>query len=330
MSELRFNLIAQEWVIIATERAKRSHEFKKPKTPEEVKERDPSCPFCPGNETVSGKETFRLGDKDSWKVRSIYNKFPALSPECKQGRQNSGAHHYVNGFGIHEVIVEHPRHDLPMALMSEREIKDVLESCRDRYSAMQKMKGVEAITIFKNQGLAAGASLKHPHSQILATPVVPHQMRMRIESAAHNFDVTGNCVFCEIMKQELKEGKRIIFESEHFAAFVPFAAMGPFVTWIFPKKHRAVFTDIDTKEMDGLAQVLKVVLKKIYNGLDNPDFNYTIRSMPVNEKGFEYLHWYIVIVPRITQVAGFELGSGIFINTSLPEECAEFLRQVKI
>jgi len=330
MSELRFNLISQEWVIIATERAKRPQDFKKSKKPEIPQKDDKSCPFCPGNEAVSGHETFRSGGGDSWQVRAIYNKFPALSPECKIGRSNEGVHHLVNGFGIHEVLVEHPRHDMQMALMSECEIKEVIEAYKARYEALRKVEGIESVTIFKNQGEAAGASLKHSHSQIVATPIVPHQMRVRIDSAAHHFDVTGDCIFCKIAEQELKEGKRVVFESKHFAAFVPFAAGGPFVNWIFPKKHKASFGDIETEEIGDLAYILRIVLKKLYVGLDNPDFNYTIRSMPVNEKGIDYLHWYIVIVPRITKIAGFELGSGIFINTSLPEECAQFLREVKI
>jgi UDPglucose--hexose-1-phosphate uridylyltransferase len=212
--------------------------------------------------------------------------------------------------------------------MADEDVVNILKSYKNRYEALGKKKGIEAITIFKNQGPSAGASQRHPHSQVIATPIVPPQLRNRIASAIAYFDVMGRCVFCDILESELKEGKRIILETEKFVAFIPYAPAGPFLTWIFPRRHTPSFSDIDDVELVDLAKNLKETLARLHYGLDNPDYNYTIRSMPVNEYGREYFHWYLTIVPRITQPAGFELGSGIFINASVPEECAEFLRGV--
>ena len=330
MSELRYNLISRDWVVIATERAKRPLDFVRPqKAAEPAPKHKDNCPFCTGNEGDRSDETFCLGDKNNWRVRSIYNKFPAFSPKEEIKRLNDGIHHSVSGYGVAEVIIEHPRHDLCTATMSDSEVEDIIKVYKARYEAVQKMKGIEAITIFRNHGAGAGTSLEHPHSQLIATPIVPPQTRNRIDSATRFFDITGSCVFCYVLEKELSDRKRIVLETEKFVSFLPYAGAAPFLTWIFPRRHMPAFADIDEAEIKELANILRATLAKLYRGLNNPDFNYTIRSIPVNEKGTAYFHWYISIVPRVSQPAGFELGSGIFINSSLPEESAEFLRQVK-
>lgn len=329
MSEFRYNMISREWVIIATERAKRPEDFKRKKDIPALPEHKAACPFCLCNEGDGKDETYRVGDEKSWKVRSIYNKFPALSPEQENVRNISGFYNSIKGFGVHEVIVENPRHNAVIATMGLAEVKDIIKTYRDRYSEIGSIKGVEAITIFKNHGPMAGSSQEHPHSQLVATPVVPPLTRNRFEQAARYFDVMGRCVFCEMVERELKEGVRIVLETEKFVSFVPYASALPFIVWILPKRHTASFGDIDEKEETDLAAHLQSVLIKLYKGLDNPDFNYTIRSTPIKEYNSDYFHWAINIVPRITQPAGFELGSGIFINSSLPEKCAEFLREIK-
>lgn len=331
MSELRYNIINREWVVIATERAKRPHDFMRPqKESKPIPEYRKDCPFCPGNEGDLSDETFRIGDKKSWKTRSIYNKFPSLSPKEKLARTNNGIYHSISGYGIAEVIIESPKHNLCTALMSDAEIEDVIRTYKSRYLVIEDKEGIEAITIFRNHGPGAGTSLEHPHSQLIATPIVPPQIRNRVESAINFFDTTGKCMFCDTLEQELASKKRIVAENERFAAFVPYAGAAPFVTWIFPKRHSSSFADINEDEIKDMAKTLRLTIAKLYFGLNNPDFNYTIRSIPLKEDGKAYFHWYLTIVPRISQPAGFELGSGIFINTSLPEESAEFLRQVKL
>ncbi len=330
MSELRYNTISREWVILATERAKRPKDFVKVKKETKVlPEYREDCPFCLGNEDKAPAETFCLGDKKNWKVRVIYNKFPALSPENDGTRKTRGIYNSIGGFGIHEVIIEHPRHNRLIPLMSDEEVSWIISTYKSRYLSIQGKKGIEAIIIFKNHGPSAGTSLEHPHSQLIATPIVPPQTRIRIEQATRFFDVTGKCIFCQMLDHELKEKVRIVLETKYFVAFTPYASLAPFIIWIFPRRHMSSFGEISDSEVADLAHNLKTTLNKIYYGLDNPDFNYTIRSIPVKEKEAEYFHWYLSIIPRLNQPAGFELGSGIFINTSLPEESAEFLRQVQ-
>lgn len=330
MSELRYNIISRDWVVISTERAKRPSDFVNlKKIVQPIPDFKDNCPFCPGNEGDGSDETFRIRDKKSWLVRSIYNKFPALSPKEKIERMNTGVFHSISGYGNAEVIIESPRHNLCTAIMSDEEVGNVIKAYRSRYLEVQKMKGIEAVIIFRNHGASAGTSLEHPHSQLIATPIVPPQIRNRIESAVRFYDNAGKCVFCEMMEEELAAKKRVLLENKSFASFLPYAGAVPFLTWIFPKRHASSFGDINDEEMIDLAAILKQTLAKLYFGLNNPDFNYTIRSIPVKEGEKEYFHWYLSIVPRITQPAGFELGTGIFINASLPEESAEFLRQVK-
>lgn len=331
MSELRYNIISRDWVVIATERAKRPLDFKKPqKDVKPIPDYKADCPFCPGNEGDRSDETFCLGDKNNWKIRSIYNKFPAVSPKEKVVRENDGIYHSLSGYGIAEVIIENRRHNLCIATMSVGEVEDVIRVYRERYIAIQKIKDIEAIIIFRNHGPSAGTSLEHPHSQLIATPIVPPMTRNRVEAAMSFYDNTGTCIYCKTIEDELKAKKRIVLETEKFVAFMPYASAAPFATYILPREHKSSFANIDDSEIKDLAHNLRTVLAKLYYGLNNPDFNYTIRSAPVKENDSEYFHWGINIFPRITQPAGFELGSGIFINTALPEESAEFLRNTKV
>lgn len=331
MPELRYNLICGEWVIIATERAKRPKDFiKAVKDKKVLPEHKPDCPFCPGNEEKTQGEVYRIGDDKSWKVRVVPNLFGALSPKEKPLRKNNGIYLSMNGFGEHEVIVENPLHNTIIPLMSNEEVENILKVYKARYVCLKDEPGIEAIIIFKNHGPQAGTSLEHPHSQLVATPIVPPQIRGRVDRAMRYHDMTGECIFCKTMQEELKAKVRIVFETDKFFSFIPYGSQSPFDIWIFPRRHMASFDEINDAELSDLAINLKSTLQKLYYGLDNPDFNYTIRSRPVKEKGDQYLHWYISIIPRLSNPAGFELGSGMFINTSLPEEGAEFLRQVKI
>jgi UDPglucose--hexose-1-phosphate uridylyltransferase len=329
MSELRYNLVSGEWVVVATERAKRPKDFLKVKEKKELPAYKEGCPFCPGNESLSPPESARIGDELSWKVRTVPNLFGALSMKSEHGRKLDGICLSMGGFGNAEVIIEHPQHNICIPLMKDEEVADIIRMYKERYIAMTRVEGIEAVIIFKNHGPMAGTSLEHPHSQLIATPIVPPQVRGRVEKAVHYFDMTGSCVFCKTLEEELKTKKRVVLETDKFVAFLPYAGASPFTIWIFPRRHMAYFAHITEDEIADLAINLKTVLAKLYRGLDNPDFNYTIRSIPVRERGTEYFHWYITIIPRLTQPAGFELGSGMFINTSLPEEAAEFLRNTK-
>lgn len=330
MPELRQNLITREWVIIATERAKRPEEFKKEKKKITLPEYDPNCPFCPGNEDKTPQEVFAIKKEGKWKVRVVLNKFPALSKEGEKVRKIEGIKRCMNGVGIHEVIIETPFHNKTTALLSQEDVKDILITYKTRYIEISRDKRIEMIIIFKNHGESAGTSLIHPHSQIIATPVVPLEIRHRMEIAMNYFDDTGECIFCRILNEEISDGERIVLESKHFLAFIPYAAFSPFHLWIFPKKHTPSFRYINEEEIEDLSYNLRTLLRKLYFGLDDPDFNYCIRSVPTDDPDVDYFHWYLTIVPRVTKTAGFELGSGMFINTALPEESAKFLREIKV
>jgi len=330
MPELRQNLATKEWVIISTERAKRPEEFKKEKVKKEPSLRSETCPFCLGNEDKTPYETFVLKKDGQWRVRVVPNKFAALTSSGHFERHIEGLVRWMSGVGIHEVIVESPLHNQTVATLSEAEVRDIFIAYKNRYLTISADSRIKLVTIFRNHGESAGTSLEHPHSQLIATPVVPSHIRYRIEEAMRYFDEHGECVFCRMLTEEEKAKERIILDTGSFVSFIPYASLSPFHTWILPKRHMASFGEIKNTEIEDLARNLKMTLAKFYYGLDNPDYNYVIRCAPIGTGECEYYHWYISIVPRLIRTAGFELGSGMFINTSLPEENAKFLREVKL
>jgi UDPglucose--hexose-1-phosphate uridylyltransferase len=326
MPELRLNLITREWVIISTERAKRPTDYIKP-TPRRA---NPpyldNCPFCPGNEYKTPEEFYRVSLDGTWKIRVISNKYPAVAKEGDRTRSIDGTRRMVTGVGIHEVIIENPLHNTTPALMEQSEIEEIIRVYRERFVEAHLDERVEHVIIFKNHGLGAGTSIEHPHSQLIAVPVIPVQHRDRVQSAMHYFDDTGECLVCDTLKMEKNDGRRVVIETEHFLTFVPYAALSPFHIWIFPKRHSAAFSDILEEEITDISAHLKGILTKFYYGLEDPDYNLVIRSSRPQDVGNEYSHWYLSIVPRMSRAAGFELGSGMFINSALPEGSAEFLR----
>jgi UDPglucose--hexose-1-phosphate uridylyltransferase len=332
MSELRQNLATREWVIIASERSKRPNAFVESAhrtLTEEHSAYDPDCPFCPGNEELD-LEVERFPAEGPWHTRVVRNKFPALAEAGMLTRVFDGVQRRIAGVGHHEIVVEHPRHNTTLALMLPHEIQSVLETFQQRGQEISTDHRVEQIIYFKNHGQSAGASLIHPHSQIIGLPVVPNTIRRRIDEARRYFDDNGQCVFCYMLEDELTRGERVITVNEHFVAFVLYAALSPFHIWIVPRRHSANFLDIQPEEISSLAQVVQEVVRKLYVGLRDPDYNLIIRSGPVKEPGSVYFHWYVSLVPRVNRAAGFEMGSGMYINPSLPEASAVFLRDVQI
>jgi UDPglucose--hexose-1-phosphate uridylyltransferase len=330
MPELRYNVITREWVVIATERAKRPDQFVRKEEKKRLPEHDPKCPFCPGNEAMTPPETYVVPDTKSWRVRVTPNKFAALSYEGERKRIVKGIRRTVTGVGIHEVIVETPAHNKTTALLSDHEVELVVQTYLNRFKFASSDPRIEQVTIFKNHGEAAGTSLEHPHSQMIAIPVITSQLRDRLSHALEHFDEYGECIFCRVLSQELEEGTRLVLETEHFVAFIQFATLTPFSMLIMPRRHMACFVEMRDAEAADLARILRRSLAKLYHGLGDPDFNYVVRTAPTEYSGVKYYHWYVSIIPRLTKMAGFELGSGMFINVSLPEENASFLRGVKV
>jgi UDPglucose--hexose-1-phosphate uridylyltransferase len=330
MPELRQNFLTKEWVIIATERAKRPEDLVAHHPQKQVEPFVKTCPFCPGNEDQTPPEVLRNpAGNGAWQVRVVPNRFAALNKDVEPTRTIHRSRRTINGFGIHDVIIETPDHSQFMPLMSDSRVADILRVYKTRYTELSHDPRIAHITMFKNHGRDAGTSLEHPHSQLIATPVISHQVRERFHQALSHYDEYGECIFCQMVNEELQEEVRVVMTTEHFVALELFASATPFCTHIYPRRHMASFGDISAVETVDLAHMLRTVLAKMYHGLDNPDFNYTIRSAPAECVGVKYFHWYVSIIPRLTRVAGFELGSGMFINSVLPEAAAEFLRAAK-
>lgn len=331
MPEFRQNLATKEWVVLATERGKRPSDFTKERPPRTLTPpfKD-DCPFCPGHEDKTPAPMYIFPDKGDWQVRVVPNRFAALQPNLATTRSSVGRFLSAKGFGIAEVVIESPKHNLTIATMNITELGNVLLGYRARLREISKNDKINLITIFRNHGPLAGTSLEHPHSQIIATPIVPPHVRYPMEQAVLHFDKHGTCVYCDMVKEEIEQQERVIAETDYFVAFCPYAARSPFECRIYPKRHKASFSAIDGEEVMELAALLRELLARIDIGLNNPDYNYVLRSSPVGDEDTRHLHWYIVIIPKITIPAGFEIGSGIYINTVAPEDSARFLREVEV
>jgi len=334
MSELRQDPTTGEWVIMAPERVRRPKQGPKKKEKKvDLPEWDASCPFCPGNERLSPTESFRIptpGKNHGWDVRVIPNKFPALTPEGDTTRrEETHLFRKMDGFGIHEVIIESPSHNTPMALMPHRQVAKILAAYQARYNALKSNQKIKSITIFKNHGWASGTSLVHPHSQLVATPITATYYRRQFEAAVNYYDNAGRCLYCEMIARDLADGSdRIVAETEEFIVVHPFASRVAWETWILPKRHYASFGLFPAELLAGLAGVLKDTLLCLYRGLNDPALNMMIDTTTPRDEEGPYYHWHIRIVPRIKLIAGFEMGSGIYINSTLPEDTAARMKQV--
>jgi UDPglucose--hexose-1-phosphate uridylyltransferase len=332
MSELRLNVITKEWVVIAPERSARPKQFAVQHNRPPLPEHDPACPFCPGNEAETTAEEFRVvSDGGSgWSTRVVSNRYAALSREpAAVSKHSRGLHHCVSGVGIHEVIIDTPRHDRTTAQLELTQVQDILRTYRARYRVCRADPRIAHTIIFKNHGPGAGTSLVHPHSQIVATPVVSYQVRDRIRALEDHYALFGECVLCKMIAEEIADGSRIIFRTGSFVALVPYAALSAFHIWIFPTRHMASFGELGDDEIGDLATTLRTALRQLYYGLGDPDFNYVIRSAPSACSPDDF-HWYVSIVPRLGRAAGFELGSGMYVNDRYPEDAAQLLRSVQI
>jgi UDPglucose--hexose-1-phosphate uridylyltransferase len=329
MSEIRQDPTTEEWVIIARERAKRPSDFVHERVERKLPEFSPSCPFCPGNEAMTAGETLRYQRQDGrgWQVRAFTNKYAALNSSGRAARKMEGGFFTrMAGVGFHEVIVETPQHNKSLAFMEDGEVLSVLQAYHERYRKLSRRSFARLVIIFKNHGPGAGTSLEHSHSQLLVTPVVPKHIRMRHEVALRYYDNYGRCLYADLREHERREGRRTVMETGEFLVFHPFASQRPFETWILPKKHQASFGSVSREDLGSLARVLRLNLLKLHRGLNDPDYNYVIDTAPVGDENEPYYMWHMRIVPRLAEPAGFEIGSGMYINTAVPEETAEFIR----
>ena len=334
MSELRQDITTKEWVILAPDRAKRPQNRPKAKAAaaHELPDWDAACPFCPGNEKETPDEVFRIPAADNasdWTVRVVPNRFAALTPEADTTRVEEGPFfRKMGGYGVHEVIIDSPSHNTPLALMPYEQVEKVLIAYRERYNVIKQDREIKHITIFKNVGWAAGTSLAHPHSQLVATPIMTTYYHRKFDVAHDYYADMGRCLYCDLIAWDLEEGdKRIVAETNGFIIVHPYASHVPYETWILPKSHCASFGLFPTAQLPDLARTLKDVTYCLYQHLDNPAYNLVIDSTTTYDEDDPYYHWHIRIIPRLSTIAGFEMGSGIYISTALPEDTAEYMRQ---
>jgi len=342
MPELRHDPVQRRWVIVATERARRPSDF--------AIERDDKgngkCPFCPGNEATTPPEIRAFRDEDTepntegWKVRVVSNKFPALRIEGDLERAAQGQYDRMNGIGAHEVIIDTPHHDRDLADLEVDDVAMVLRMYRDRLLDLQNDPRFRYVLVFRNRGSSAGASLAHPHSQLIATPVTPRTVSMELESAREHFSVKERCIFCDMIAQELHTHARIVAADDDFVSWCPYASRFPFEVTLAPRRHSHDYGTMDDEMLSKMARHLKEVLQRIKLSLNDPPYNYVLHTTPcyhLKPRRLGYWstieldwHWHLEILPRLTKIAGFEWGTGFHINPTPPEDAARFLREVRL
>ncbi|HQL23896.1 MAG TPA: galactose-1-phosphate uridylyltransferase [candidate division Zixibacteria bacterium] len=332
MPELRKDPVIGRWVIISTERGKRPSSF------QSVSKRGPArlCPFCPGAESNTPREILAYRDpgtepnKPGWSLRIFPNKYPALVIEGNLTREPHGVYDKMQGIGAHEVIVETADHARDMDGMSEKKLHDVFWAYRERMIDLERDRRFRYILVFKNHGQAAGASLEHSHSQLIATPIVPKKVQEEIEGSRRYYEFKERCVFCDIVRQEIMDQERIVTDFDSFITMQPFAARFPFETWLLPKTHQSSYLEMSDSDFWILARTFKDILTRLKVALNDPPFNFVLHTRPMSPEHHTYYHWHFEIIPKLTRVAGFEWGSGFYINPTTPEQAAAYLRQIDV
>ena len=338
MSELRKDPVVDNWVIIAAERGRLPADY-------EAQEETPAgaaCPLCEGNERMTPGEIFSVRpgegsrDEPGWQVRVVPNKYPALRVEGETDRRGIGIFDLMNGIGAHEVVIESPDHQWRMGDGPPEKIQQVLLAYQTRLADLYRDQRLRYCVIFRNYGADAGATLSHPHSQIMATPVVPQRVKSKLTVARDYYRQKERCIFCDIINQELALEERVFFTNDRFVAMAPFASCFPFEMAIYPRTHSHDFTDLDEPGREALAEVLHRCLSYLRPALGSPSYNFVLNVAPnpVPRPGMsDYwstlaldYHWHIEILPRMRGCSGFEWGTGFYVNPVAPEEAARFMR----
>ncbi len=338
MSELRKDIISGRWVIIASERSKRPDDFRPAQST--GKEPVPAfCPFCEGNESKTPPEVASLRkhgtrpNHPGWWVRTVPNKFPALNRGLPPERHDEGIFQWMEGVGVHEVIIETPDHGQELPDLPLGHLHDVLEMYKERVTSIEKESQYKYVHVFKNKGREAGASLSHPHSQIVATPIIPKKINEELYGCERLHREFGECIVCRIIREETKKGDRLVLRNDHFCVITPFAPRFPFEMRIYPLHHTPWFSEAKKGELRSLAEAIKLTLGRLRDILADPPYNFYIHQAPnpnLRHEAWvtldESCHWHMEIIPVLTRVAGFEWGTGFYINPVPPETAAGFLR----
>lgn len=333
MPELRKDPVVGRWVIIAHERAKRPRDFVGEAQAQTTRG---TCPFCEGNEAQTPPEivAYRNGENTpngpNWRVRVVPNKFPALRIEGDLNKRGEGMYDRMNGVGAHEVIIESPDHLISLSELPEDRVREVLWVYRERLLQLKQDPRFVHGVLFKNVGANAGASLEHIHSQLIVTPIVPISVWEEMTGALEFYNYRGRCIYCDMINQEVETGSRLVLDTPGFTAFCPYASCFPYETWLVPKAHSSHYENIDDRSIDDLAGALREVLLRLEQALNRPAYNYIIHTAPFDNWEMPHYHWHIEVIPRLTRLAGFEWGTGFFINPVPPEDAAAALREVAL
>jgi len=329
LPEWRKDPVVDRWVAVSTERAKRPTDYRPP-LEQKKQER---CPLCEGHEGDTPPEVLAFRkpgsepNRPGWWVRVVPNKFPACRVEEDNKMIRKDIYYTWCGVGAHEVIVETTDHEPNLINQTEWQVAEVIWAWRARSLDLRRDTRLKYISIFKNKGSVAGASLEHAHSQLIAIPMVPAEIKEELAGVRAYREERGRCVYCDVWQHEAATGERVVVEANHFISFVPYAARFPFEMWILPKKHQRDFADIDEAGVRDLAYVLRESLRRLAWTVYDPPYNLVLHTCPVNDGAGEDYHWHIEILPRLTIIAGFELGTGYYINPTPPEMAAAALRE---
>ena len=332
MPELRKDPITGRWVIIASDRAKRPSDF----TRQEVVSRgNANCPLCGGHEHRTPPEilAYRNGggaNEPGWTLRVIPNRFPALRVEGELTREGEGIYDKMAGIGAHEVLIETPDHVLSTGDLSEKQVEDVYWAFRDRINDLKRDRRLKYVILFKNHGEAAGSSLEHSHSQLIALPVVPKRVQDELDGTRRYYEFRERCVYCDMVSQELEDNTRLVLETDHLVVISPYAPRFPFETWIVPKRHASHFEEADIATVQSLGSATRTLIRKLDKVLERPPFNFMLHTAPIQEPPSHNYHWHLEVIPRLTRVAGFEWGTGLYINPTPPEEATRYLREARV
>jgi len=337
-NQVRRDYLLDRWVVIATERGRRPTDLKK----ERAQTKTGVCPMCPGNEHMtppailvylkSGREIRKDADRGderhkNWLVRCIPNLYPAFSPPDRKLALKGIVKHndLAMAVGHHEVIIESPAHDAHPAEAQISQLRLVVNAYVDRLRELSGKPYVRYVSIFRNHGLEAGASLSHTHSQIIATPMIPRTVREEMKASREFWRRNRKCIFCSIIQKESK-GPRLVVENSKFTVFAPYASVNPMEFWIVPKKHEATLLDLSQDEVRMLAETMKTCLGALKTLVNDPPYNYGFH-LALDKSASEYYHWHLEVYPKLAVWAGFELSTGMYINTVTPEAAAESLRK---
>lgn len=330
MPELRKDPVLGRWIIISEERDQRPTDFIIQKS--EVT--GGFCPLCPGNENTTPLEVLAYGrangqerNTPGWKVRVVPNKYPALIIEGDLDKQGEGLYDRMSGIGAHEVIIESPEHDAVFATLPTGHLAMVFQAFRDRIRDLERDPRFRYVMVFKNQGRAAGASLEHSHSQLVALPILPRMIVSELDGALSYYKYKERCIYCDIIRQELQQDIRVVCQNEFFITTTPFAPRTPFEMWVLPKHHASSFSMENNYRLEALADIVSQSLKRLDACIPNVPYNFVLHTEPLRSTDLEYYHYHFEIVPKLTSIAGFEWGTGFYINPMPPETAATYLRE---